>query len=61
MTIIALIATPETDAQLRLEYNAMGSKARTGNEPRTAYPCDPNSRIGHWWFEGYDAAGHAAF
>lgn len=49
------IATPESDARLRKEYNSKGFAAKKNNQPRTP-PCDPNSMIGGWWFEGYDNA-----
>jgi hypothetical protein len=52
----ALIATPQTDAKLKLQYNKMGRLAKLTGRLRTP-PCDPNSMTGGWWFEGYDAAG----
>jgi hypothetical protein len=47
------IATPESDAKLRREYNEKGARAYMTGQPRTP-PCDPSSLIGAWWFEGYD-------
>lgn len=50
-----LIATPESDAKLRDEYEAKGAAAYNAGHPRTP-PCDPASMIGAWWFGGWDAA-----
>ncbi len=49
------IATPETDAKLKREYETNGAEAYNTGKPRTP-PCDPQSLIGGWWFGGYDAA-----
>lgn len=51
--VSAAIATPETDAELRRDYSDRGMRAYLTSAPRTP-PCDPNSLIGSWWFEGYD-------
>lgn len=54
----ALIATPESDAALRVQYNALGDAAYRTGQPRIP-PCDPASMIGDWWHEGFDLACRA--
>ena len=49
------IATPESDARLRKEYNRKGYLAKENDQPRIP-PGDPTSLVASWWFEGYDNA-----
>ena len=58
MTGTRLLATAQTDAELKDEYEAKGWAAYLAYEPRVS-PCDPNSMIGAWWFRGYDLAHDA--
>jgi hypothetical protein len=55
---VAAIATPKTDAALKRRYGNAGAKAYKEGKPRQC-PGDPNSMVGGWWFEGYDAAAAA--
>lgn len=50
----AAIATPETDAELRMQYCEMGKIARRSGQNRS--DCPVNGLIGNWWREGWDTA-----
>lgn len=60
MKITTLIATEKTDAKLAKEYRKKGRKAKEAGLSREP-PCDPNSMIAGWWYEGYDGYGEPAF
>lgn len=50
-----LIATPESDARLKDEYETMGAKAYNAGEPCVP-PGDPNSMVAGWWVGGWNMA-----
>ena len=50
-----LIATPETDAQLRAEYNEKGRQAHQSGLSESSAPS--GGLIRNWWLEGYRNAG----
>lgn len=52
--IQSLIATPETDAQLREKYISKGREDRNKGLPMSSCPHDPNSIVGVWWEYGYN-------
>jgi hypothetical protein len=47
------IATPESDAKLRAEYQAKGYKARQDGVTRDQGPA--GGLIAKWWLEGWDS------
>ena len=48
-----LVATPETDAKLRIEYMNKGKQAFREGVERTNCP-SRGGMISRWWLEGYD-------
>jgi hypothetical protein len=55
----AAIATPESDAKLRLREIEKGSLARRENLPRSACPWKGGVLQG-WWLKGWDHPHHPA-
>lgn len=49
---VASVATPETDAALRVRFMAEGLSAKLQGLPRDPGPL--NGLVGAWWLEGYD-------
>jgi hypothetical protein len=47
-----MVATQETDAELRKKYRTLGNRARRNSVRRDECPYD--GLVAKWWLEGWD-------